>query len=347
MPLTITAAIAAAADGAADCHGVQMMPDFDHIPVIDVGRIDTDAAALRRVHEACRDWGFFQIVGHGVANELIEATHDAMRAFFAQPPAEKRSIERTAENSWGFFDRELTKNTRDWKEVFDVGPDETEGPLAGMKAQWPRALPEFRPVIEAFSAACEGVAFRMLDAIARCLGAPTADLRAAFAPRHSSFLRLNYYPRCAEPAAPAAPTGAPGNFGINHHTDSGALTVLLQDEQPGLQVFRRHRWTLVEPNPDALVVNIGDIVQVWSNDLYPAALHRVLASDRAERYSAPYFFNPSPSATYAPLPGQFDAARPARYRPIVWGEFRANRTAGDYADYGEEIQISHYRIANT
>jgi isopenicillin N synthase-like dioxygenase len=107
-------------------------------------------------------------------------------------------------------------------------------------------------------------------------------------------------------------------------------------------VFRRGTWTLVEPIPDALVINIGDIVQVWSNDLYPAALHRVLASDRKERYSAPYFFNPAPSAYYAPLPAAC-TAEPAHYRPINWGEFRARRTAGDYADYGEEVQISHYR----
>ena len=140
-----------------------------------------------------------------------------------------------------------------------------------------------------------------------------------------------------------APTGAPGNFGISHHTDSGALTVLLQDEQPGLQVFRRGAWTFVEPNPDALVVNIGDVVQVWSNDRYPAALHRVIASDRHERYSAPYFFNPAPSAFYAPLPSACEHGEPPHYRRINWGEFRASRTAGDYADYGDEIQISHYR----
>jgi isopenicillin N synthase-like dioxygenase len=321
------------------------MTNVSHIPVIDIRRLDSDAAALRQVHEACRDWGFFQIVGHGVPDELIDAMHAAMRSFFALPLDEKRAIERTATNSWGFYDRELTKNTRDWKQVFDVGPDEIEGPLAGMKAQWPRALPEFRQVIEAFSDACETLSFRVLDAIARCLHTPAAQLRDAFQPRHSSFLRLNYYPLCSEPASPGSPTGAPGNFGINHHTDSGALTVLLQDEQPGLQVLRRGTWTLVEPNPNALVVNIGDIVQVWSNDRYPAALHRVTASDRHERYSAPYFFNPAPGAHYAPLPNACRDGEAAHYRPINWGEFRASRTAGDYADYGEEIQISHYRIA--
>ena len=319
------------------------MTNLTHIPVIDIGRLDNDAFVLRQIHQACRDWGFFQIVGHGVPRELIEATHAGMHAFFALPQAEKRSIERTATNSWGYYDRELTKNTPDWKQVFDVGPDETDGPLAGQKAQWPKAQPNFRPVIEAFSGACEVLSFRMLDAIARCLQTPAAQLRSAFAPRHSSFLRLNYYPLCAEPASPDSATGAPGNFGINHHTDSGAVTILLQDAQPGLQVFRRGTWTTVEPNPDALVVNIGDVVQVWSNDRYPAGLHRVIASDRRERYSAPYFFNPAPSAYYAPLANSLGEGELAQYRSINWGEFRASRTAGDYADYGEEIQISHYR----
>ncbi len=321
------------------------MTNLTHIPVIDLRRLDHDAGVLHEVHEACRDWGFFQVVGHELPRELIDATHASMRSFFALPLEAKYAIERSATNSWGYYDRELTKNTRDWKQVFDVGPDETEGPLAGMKAQWPRSLPDFQPVIAAFSNACEALSFRILDAIARCLQTPAAQLRSAFMPRHSSFLRLNYYPLCTDPAPLDSPVGAPGNFGINHHTDSGAITILLQDGQPGLQVYRRGTWTLVEPNPDALVVNIGDVVQVWSNDRYPAALHRVIASHATERYSAPFFFNPAPRANYAPLPSVLSESEPARYRPINWGEFRASRTAGDYADYGDEIQISHYRTA--
>jgi isopenicillin N synthase-like dioxygenase len=320
------------------------MTDPAHIPVIDISRLDDDPRALRQIHEACRDWGFFQIVGHGVPASLLAATHAAMRSFFALPIEAKRALERTATNSWGFFDRELTKNKRDWKQIFDVGPDETHGPLAGSVAQWPRHLAGFKEPIEAFYVACEALSFRMVGAIARCLQMPATSLDATFTPRHSSFLRLNYYPICDAPAAPASPLGGDGNFGINHHTDSGAVTILLQDDQPGLQVYRRNEWTLVEPNPDALVVNIGDVVQVWSNDRYPAALHRVIASSSTERYSAPFFFNPAPDANYAPLPSVLSESEPTRYRQINWGEFRASRTAGDFADYGAEIQISDYRI---
>jgi isopenicillin N synthase-like dioxygenase len=109
-------------------------------------------------------------------------------------------------------------------------------------------------------------------------------------------------------------------------------------------VQRHGRWHLVEPRSDALVVNIGDIVQVWSNDKYKAALHRVAVANPArERYSMPFFLNPSYDTTYEPLPTTVSRERPAAYRRISWREFRGLRAAGDYADIGEEIQIHHYR----
>jgi isopenicillin N synthase-like dioxygenase len=262
-----------------------------------------------------------------------------MRSFFSQPLAAKHEILRTADNPWGFYDRELTKNTPDWKQVYDFGP-----PSGGvLQPQWPRALPEFRPVIHSFYNACDALALRMLQAISTNLGMPAGFLDSSFRPAHTSFLRLNYYPTCPIPARPVdLSMAAVGHLGVNHHTDAGAITVLLQDDQPGLEVFHDNAWCLVEPRRDALVVNIGDIVQVWSNDRYHAALHRALASADAERFSAPFFFNPAYSAEYAPLPSMVDADHPPIYRSISWGEFRARRAAGDYADRGEYTQISHY-----
>ena len=100
----------------------------------------------------------------------------------------------------------------------------------------------------------------------------------------------------------------------------------------------------MEPRRDALVVNIGDIVQVWSNDGYRAAPHRVLTNPAHERYSIPFFLNPSYETTYEPLPSTVTPQRPAAYRRISWREFRELRAAGDYADIGEEVQIHHYRL---
>jgi len=318
---------------------------IDQVPILDIERLADDPAALAALDRACAEWGFFQVTGHGIPQDLMEATLARMREFFALPPHEKRAVERTATNAWGFFERELTKNTRDWKEIYDVGPEVTSGPLAGNVPQWPVSPPEFRATILAFQEACARLARRLLAALAHNLGAPAAALFDAFGPRHTSFLRLNYYPPCNDPASPDAPAmPASGQLGVHHHTDAGALTILLQDDQPGLQVEREGRWYLVEPRPDALVVNVGDIVQVWSNDRYRAALHRVLASRDRARYSAPFFFNPACDATYAPLANACDGDDPPHYRPIRWGEFRAARAAGDYADCGEEIQIAHFRL---
>jgi isopenicillin N synthase-like dioxygenase len=319
------------------------------IPIIDFD--DLDGASMRQVLDrACREWGFFHLTGDAIDRQLTKRMYAAMHSFFALPLSRKRIVERTADNPWGYYDRELTKNVRDWKEIFDVGPGiPTEG-LPGTQAQWPEEtglypLQDFRSTLLDFSAACEGVALRLLQAISENLGMPAQYLDGCFDVAHTSFLRLNFYPPCPNPV-PADAHGLPqrGHLGISPHTDSGALTVLLQDMQPGLQVLRGDRWHLIQPREAALVINIGDIVQVWSNDLYRAPLHRVLGNTSVPRYSAPYFYNPSYDTVYAPLAGVCDVAHPPLYRPISWREFRAARAAGDYADQGEEVQISQYRI---
>lgn len=136
----------------------------------------------------------------------------------------------------------------------------------------------------------------------------------------------------------AAETGSEADLGIHHHTDAGALTVLLQDGIGGLQVFHEGFWHDVTAVTGAFTINIGDMTQVWSNDLYRAPVHRVLAMDRRERISIPYFYNPSYDTIVAPL------TRDPRYAPIPWGEFRRARADGDFADYGAEVQISDYRL---
>jgi isopenicillin N synthase-like dioxygenase len=310
------------------------------IPAISLAAFD-DADALASFDAACRDWGLFHLTDHGIEPGLLAATLFEMRRFFALPEAAKRAIERTEDNPWGYYDRELTKNVRDWKEILDIGP--ADGPRV---PQWPEGLPGFRTVIEEFSRRCESIANRLVGAIATSLETEPATLIAEFTDS-TGFLRLNHYPPCPDPAPPDSPTVPDrGRLGIGHHTDAGAVTVLLQDDRPGLQVEKDGRWFDVVPVPGALVVNLGDIVQVWSNDRFRAPLHRVLAHAARERYSAPYFHNPSYATVYAPLPSVCSRESP-RYRPIRWGEFRSGRAAGDYADRGEEIQIAHFRLETT
>jgi isopenicillin N synthase-like dioxygenase len=308
---------------------------IDSVPVIDVTELQSPAA-LDAIDRACRDWGFFQVTGHGIDPLLISSVFDVARAFFAQPDDEKRRLLRDAENPWGYYDRELTKNRQDWKEIFDFGPADGDK----LKPRWP-AGPlrlRFEPTIRAYYASCKALSLRLLSAIATNLGVTPELLARSFGEDHTSFLRLNYYPEY-----PLASHDDSRPLGVGEHTDSGALTLLLQDSQPGLEVCRDGRWHLVAPRADALVVNIGDMVQVWSNDRYRAAMHRVITSPDRDRYSVPFFLNPSWDTVYAPLPTTIQAGQSALYRHIHWREFRRLRAAGDYADVGEEIQIAHYR----
>lgn len=308
--------------------------DSLQIPVIDVDQFRTEGH-LRELDVACTQWGCFQIVNHGIPDVVIASLHTQMEMFFDLPLDKKKAIERTKSNPWGFFDQELTKNIQDLKEIFDVGPKADSGPLAGSSPQWPESMPAFKSAIRGFYDASQAIAEKILAGISQNLGMPGDYLTTDFGERQTSFLRLNYYPVWDQ---------ARENLGISHHTDAGAVTVMAQDMNPGLQICRDDEWHTVVPRSDALVINIGDIVQVWSNDRYTAPLHRVLASVATKRYSAPFFFNPDYDLDYAPVAGVVGEDSPALYRSINWGEFRAGRAAGDYADYGEEIQISHYRL---
>ncbi|HSK02616.1 MAG TPA: 2OG-Fe(II) oxygenase family protein [Kofleriaceae bacterium] len=312
------------------------------IPVIDLR--EPRARVVDEIAAACAAWGFFQIIGHGLDAALIERAVTETRAFFAAPKPAKRTLSRSRENPWGFFDRELTKNARDKKEIFDIGPDAggapIEGPFSGA-TPWPSWQPGFEPILRAYFAACTVGAARLMTLVYEGLGAPARQLADGFGADHASFLRLNYYP-VEDPLAGEA--GDRADLGIHHHTDAGALTLLLQDEISGLQVYRDGLWHDVRPIAGALVINIGDMVQVWSNDRYRAPVHRVLGMDRVERLSLPFFYNPAYRATIAPLANLVDPDHPARYRPISWSEFRRRRADGDFADYGAEVQISHYRL---
>ncbi|MEH6548373.1 MAG: 2OG-Fe(II) oxygenase family protein [Pseudomonadales bacterium] len=300
------------------------------IPVINIENLFT-AETLRSVDRACREWGAFMVVGHGIEAAEMVAINDAMKQFFGLNAEAKRQVSRSHKNPWGFYDKELTKNIRDCKEIYDFGPNDDNG----KQAQWPAEIPEFKSSVQTYYQTCERLAFNLLEAIGINLGVDTNFLSKNFRPNHSSFLRLNYYP---------LQYNSQQGMGVHQHTDAGAITVLLQDQQSGLEVFHQGCWHRVEPRDGALVINLGDIVQVWSNDRYQAPLHRVVASQNAVRYSAPFFLNPDYRTDFMPLPTTVDHLNPALYRHINWGEFRKLRADGDYTDSGEEVQICHYRI---
>src|SRR5262245_21955107 len=147
------------------------------LPVIDVSDL-TRPETRRMIDAACRDWGMFYIVGHGIDDRVIGTLQRQMLSFFAQPLDTKREILPTAENPWGFYDRELTKHTPDWKQVYDFGPPDG----AAIQPQWPTALPEFPSAIQAYYDACDRLSLELLSAFSVNLGLPQSALDCNFRP---------------------------------------------------------------------------------------------------------------------------------------------------------------------
>jgi len=296
---------------------------------------------VAEIRDACSDWGFFQVVNHGVDKDLLARFHEAQMGFFALDKAEKGQVRRTESNSKGWYDDELTKNKVDWKEGFDFGTQDGSLDIPGLDGhnQWPQRPEAFEPVMREYFVSCETLARKLTCCMALGLSLEAEHFAAEFDSCHSSYLRLNYYPRCPDPSS---------HMAISHHSDAGAVTVLSQGplQVQSLQVLQPADglWYDVEPIEGAYTINTGDIMQVWSNDLYKAPLHRVKAQLTDERYSSPFFYNPSYKTNYAPVHTTVTQESPARYREINWGKFRLGRFAGDYANVGEEVQISHFRI---
>jgi isopenicillin N synthase-like dioxygenase len=325
------------------------------VPTIDLEMLADDlppASVVQDIARAAETYGFFQVVNHGISQDQIDAVWSATRSFFAQDQVAKRSLSRTKQNTRGYYDRELTKNARDLKEVLDLAqlpfpdlPDDHPSNLHSIdgKNQWPE-IDGFRSTVENYLDDCKTLALWLLSSFCLGLDEDALALHSAFHPTHTSFLRLNHYP-IDDLLSPTEADGVTslGDMALHHHTDAGALTLLLQDDVGGLQVFAGDDWIDVPAERGAIVVNTGDIMQVWSNDRFTAALHRVLPRQGVPRDSLPYFFNPSYDTDYRPLPGSIGSGDEPHYRTINWGDFRQARADGDFADYGHELQIADFR----
>ena len=314
------------------------------VPVIDISPLfdeTKDRSTLyKELSDACSTWGFFYVKNNNVPSSLVQEFRKANVDFFNKPKEELYRIKRTQDNSRGYFDDELTKQKLDWKECFDFGAQNGSLDATGRDGynQWLDNDVCFKETMTKYFNTMEELSIILMQAIAASLDLPPETFEQYFNNGHTSYLRLNYYRKCPNPEE---------NMAVHHHTDAGALTILLQDEGvQSLQVQLKddNRWYDIPPKPNTFVINIGDMMQVWTNDRYKAPLHRVKATSVSERYSAPFFYNPAYATDVFPivlLPNEASL-----YKTLNWGDFRAARFAGDYADAGEEVQISHYRLEN-
>ncbi|XP_022866704.1 protein DMR6-LIKE OXYGENASE 2-like [Olea europaea var. sylvestris] len=323
------------------------IPLIDLSPLISCNTEAEDSSLVAEIGDACKNWGFFQVINHGVPLKCREKIESAARKFFGLSNEEKKKVSRNEVNPLGYYDTEHTKNVRDWKEVFDLtvkkptiipsSHQSDDKELNQLMNQWPEDLPELKEACEEYAEEMAKLAFKLLEFIALSLGLPKTRLSGIFKD-HDSFLRLNHYPPCPAPHLV---------LGVGRHKDPNALTILGQDEVGGLEVKRKAdgEWIPVKPTPNAYIINVGDLIQVWSNDEYVSVEHRVIVNSEKERLSIPFFLNPPNSTWVEPLEELINKQNPAKYKPYNWGEFLAKRARSNFEKLDvENIQISHFRI---
>ncbi len=314
---------------------------MEQVPVVDIA--SPTSTSRRALDDACRDHGFFLLEGHGL-DDLIERTWQQTARLFDADRDVRTAIERDAVNPLGWYDRELTKRRRDHKEVFDfIEPSE---PARDQFNRWPTDLPGFRDTMAQFYEAFSSLTLRTLDLLHNTLELSAAGRTTMASDRTASAVRLNHY-TVGDPVPGGEREGLAdlGSTALGYHTDPGTITLLLQDDTGGLQAESRHDgWIDVPPRKGTVVVNIADAMQVWTNDRYRAATHRVVPMTARRRFSIPYFANPPRDSMIEPIPELCEG--PARYRGFRWSDFMRARTDDNLVDAGvDDAQISDYATA--
>jgi isopenicillin N synthase-like dioxygenase len=310
---------------------------MDSIPTIDLTGLGTSPESDRRIARdigaAARGVGFFCVTGHGVTDGLVSSMFGAMRAFFALPAAEKQALSiRHSPHNRGYvgLSEEALDPTKgaDFKEAFNIGldlpadhPDVLAGkPFRGVNL-WPRDI-AFRDTALAYFNSVWDLGVRLHRPIALDLGLPPEWFDAALDAPLATLRLLRY---------PPAVTGGEQS-GAGEHTDYGNITLLMTDDAGGLEVKTRDgRWLPVPQIAGAFIINIGDCLMRWTNDVYASTPHRVTHRSPRERLSLAFFLDPNPDAVIAALPTCISSDKPARYPATTGAAYLKERLDATYA----------------
>ncbi|MCD7453532.1 Aconitate hydratase mitochondrial [Datura stramonium] len=266
------------------------------IPVIDFSKLNGEERAntLAQIATCCEEWGFFQLVNHGIPVELLEKVKRVSSECFKMEREENFNkstavklldkLEKNKSNINGKVDNV------DWEDVFLLTDDN----------EWPSNIPLFRETMKEYRSELKNLAQRVMEVMDENLGLPKGYINKAFnngeEGSENAFFgtKVSHYPPCPHPEMVN---------GLRAHTDAGGVILLFQDDQvDGLQILKDGEWIDVQPIHNAIVINTGDQIEVLSNGKYKSAWHRVLAKENGNRRSIASFYNPSLKATIAPAP---------------------------------------------
>ncbi|KAK9840485.1 hypothetical protein WJX74_010490 [Apatococcus lobatus] len=274
---------------------------------------------------------FFYVRNHGVPPEVLAAQFTASQAFFALDVNHKLDIAASKSKIYRGYtamaDEKLDAGNQsqgDTKEGLYIGREVAADAEEASKSfhgpnQWPPEdlVPGFRVAMEAYQAAMMQLAFRLLRLLALALKLPPEGLHADFDRPIATLRPLHYGPEISDPEK--------GIFGCGAHSDYGVLTILASDTNKALQIEVAGQWVDVEPKPGCFIINLGDMLQRWTNDLFKSTRHRVISVCGRDRYSTAFFFEPSFETMVSVLPQCCTPERPAKYLPMKFGDYLLNK----------------------
>ena len=303
--------------------------------------------AVESLRRACVDYGFFYLEGHGLKASFLDDVMAQSKALFDLPLESKLQVRDVILNrGYTAFEEETldpsTQSKGDTKEGFYIGqhvpkdsPEYNPAKLKGPQP-WPTAetcgnnafdCATFQSTMETYLKETAHVAFRLVQLLALAIGVDDEHyFDAAFEDPFAVIRLLHYAKEKSQPEE--------GVYACGAHSDYGMVTLLLTDENPGLQIYTQQgEWVDVPPRPHAFVVNLGDMLERWTNGMFRSTRHRVLTNADSERYSIPFFYEPSFDTQVTCLDVCCSEDNPPKWPPTTSGQHLLDKYKETHAEF--------------
>ncbi|KAK1436012.1 hypothetical protein QVD17_01787 [Tagetes erecta] len=292
-------------------------PLSSSIPVIDLkklmrGNKEEFHLEILKLSASCEEWGFFQVINHEIDLDLMEKIEKMAMEFFMLPVEEKQKYPMAPGTVQGYGQAFVFSEDQklDWCNMFALGlvPHSIRNPKL-----WPNNPPMFSETVETYSREIRKLCEDLLRFIALSLRLNANVFEDMFGESVQA-IRMNYYPACPRPDLV---------LGLSPHSDGSALTVLQQGKgnTVGLHILKNNTWVPVQPVENALVINIGDTIEVLTNGRYKSSEHRAVTHKEKDRLSIVTFYAPSYEVEIGPMQELVDENNPVKYRRYNHGEY--------------------------
>ncbi|GAA0184674.1 oxygenase [Lithospermum erythrorhizon] len=300
----------------------QIIVEARELPLIDLNKLRSGEKereeCKREIAKASEEWGFFQVLNHGIPRNLLVEMREEQEKLFRKPFIEKLNDKNLLDGSywWGTSSANCLAHQFSWSEAFHL-------PLSHIYDSG--CLTSISSTMEQYASKVSELAQQFAEILTENIGQDPSYIKQMCLP-NTCYLRMNRYPSCPLPQEVT---------GLMPHTDSDFLTILHQDEIGGLQLFKDGKWVAVKPYDGALIINIGDLFQAWSNDVYKSVEHRVVVNKWSERFSMAYFLCP----THDTIIESF--VKPSVYRRFSFREYR-QQVQEDVKKFGCKIGLPKF-----